>query len=76
MYVPPAGHDAGTAIGSALWLYNHELNYNRIAPMSAALRRRRKAALKQVQGFWPVRPKGLPRSIESGGCRRHPCYRN
>ena len=33
MYVPPAGHDAGTAIGSALWLYNHELNYNRIAPM-------------------------------------------
>lgn len=22
LYIPPAGHDAGTAIGSALWLYN------------------------------------------------------
>lgn len=33
MYIPPAGHDAGTAIGSALWLYNNELDYPRIAPM-------------------------------------------
>ena len=23
MYVPSAGHDAGTSIGSALYLYNH-----------------------------------------------------
>jgi carbamoyltransferase len=23
VYIPPAGHDAGTAMGSALWLFNH-----------------------------------------------------
>ncbi|WP_417336304.1 carbamoyltransferase [Halobacteriovorax marinus] len=34
LYIPPAGHDAGTSIGSALWLYNHELGYDRIEPMS------------------------------------------
>ena len=33
MYIPPAGHDAGTAIGSALWLYNHIQDNARIPPM-------------------------------------------
>ncbi len=33
LYIPPAGHDAGTAIGSALWLYNQILDRPRIAPM-------------------------------------------
>jgi carbamoyltransferase len=33
LYIPPAGHDAGTAIGSALWLYNHIQGHERIAPM-------------------------------------------
>lgn len=33
LYIPPAGHDAGTAIGSALWLYNQILDKPRIAPM-------------------------------------------
>jgi carbamoyltransferase len=33
MYIPPAGHDAGTAIGSALWLYNHIQGNGRIEPM-------------------------------------------
>ncbi|RRS30906.1 MAG: carbamoyltransferase [Epsilonproteobacteria bacterium (ex Lamellibrachia satsuma)] len=33
LYIPPAGHDAGTAIGSALWLYNQELDKPRIGPM-------------------------------------------
>ncbi|SMN01010.1 Nodulation protein nolO [uncultured Candidatus Thioglobus sp.] len=33
MYIPPAGHDAGTAIGSALWLYNHIQGNARIKPM-------------------------------------------
>jgi len=33
MYIPPAGHDAGTAIGSALWLYNHIQGNDRIEPM-------------------------------------------
>ncbi len=33
MYIPPAGHDAGTAIGSALWLYNHIQGNNRIESM-------------------------------------------
>ncbi|MFZ2449490.1 MAG: carbamoyltransferase C-terminal domain-containing protein [Methylovulum miyakonense] len=33
LYVPPAGHDAGTAIGSALWLYNSILEKPRIEPM-------------------------------------------
>jgi carbamoyltransferase len=32
MYVPPAGHDAGTAIGSSLWLYNQILDNPRIEP--------------------------------------------
>ena len=32
LYIPPAGHDAGTAIGSALWLYNHIQGNDRIAP--------------------------------------------
>jgi carbamoyltransferase len=31
LYIPPAGHDAGTAIGSALWLYNHIRGNDRIA---------------------------------------------
>ena len=33
LYIPPAGHDAGTAIGSALWLYNQILDKPRIEPM-------------------------------------------
>lgn len=33
LYIPPAGHDAGTAIGSALWLYNHIQENDRIEPM-------------------------------------------
>jgi carbamoyltransferase len=33
LYIPPAGHDAGTAIGSALWLYNQILENKRINPM-------------------------------------------
>ena len=32
LYIPPAGHDAGTAIGSALWLYNHIQGNDRIVP--------------------------------------------
>ncbi len=30
MYIPSAGHDAGTAFGSALWVYNHELKKQRL----------------------------------------------
>ncbi len=30
IYIPSAGHDAGTAVGSALWLYNHILEKPRI----------------------------------------------
>ena len=33
VYIPPAGHDAGTAIGSALWLMNQLLGIDRIDPM-------------------------------------------
>jgi len=32
VYIPPAGHDAGTAIGSALWLYNQIKDNSRIKP--------------------------------------------
>jgi carbamoyltransferase len=32
VYVPPAGHDAGTSIGSALFLYNQVLKQKRVAP--------------------------------------------
>ena len=32
LYIPPAGHDAGTAIGSALWLYNKIQGNERIEP--------------------------------------------
>jgi carbamoyltransferase len=32
VYIPPAGHDAGTSIGSALFLYNHVLKQKRVAP--------------------------------------------
>jgi len=32
LYIPPAGHDAGTAIGSALWLYNQIKDKPRIKP--------------------------------------------
>ncbi len=32
VYLPPAGHDAGTAIGSALYLYNHILKQKRVTP--------------------------------------------
>ena len=30
VYIPSAGHDAGTAMGSALWLYNHVLKNDRL----------------------------------------------
>ena len=30
VYIPSAGHDAGTALGSSLWLYNHELKKDRL----------------------------------------------
>ncbi len=33
VYIPSAGHDAGTALGSALWLYNHELGNDRLPPI-------------------------------------------
>ncbi len=33
LYIPPAGHDAGTAIGSVLWLYNQIQGNDRIRPM-------------------------------------------
>ncbi len=33
IYIPSAGHDAGTAVGSALWLYNQMLNNERISPV-------------------------------------------
>lgn len=33
IYIPPAGHDAGTAIGAALWQYNQVLKQPRINPM-------------------------------------------
>ncbi|WP_113661864.1 carbamoyltransferase family protein [Pedobacter nanyangensis] len=33
VYIPPAGHDAGTCIGAALWVYNQVLGQPRTAPM-------------------------------------------
>lgn len=33
VYIPPAGHDAGTCIGAALWVYNQLLNQPRTQPM-------------------------------------------
>ena len=33
VYIPSAGHDAGTALGAALWLYNHILENERIEPI-------------------------------------------
>lgn len=33
VYIPPAGHDAGTSIGSALYFYNHVLSEERCEPM-------------------------------------------
>jgi carbamoyltransferase len=30
VYIPSAGHDAGTALGGALWLYNHILEKERL----------------------------------------------
>jgi carbamoyltransferase len=33
LYIPPAGHDAGTALGAALWVYNQLLNKPRTSPM-------------------------------------------
>jgi len=36
LYVPSAGHDAGTSIGSALYLHNHILNNPRNKPMFSA----------------------------------------
>ena len=36
IYTPPASHDAGTSIGSALYLYNHILKKNRAPKISSA----------------------------------------
>jgi len=36
MYVPSAGHDAGTSIGSALYLYNHILEKERMPEIKTA----------------------------------------
>ena len=36
LYVPSAGHDAGTSIGSALYLYNHILKKNRLPEIKTA----------------------------------------
>lgn len=36
LYVPSAGHDAGTSIGSALYLYNHILNKDRLPEIKTA----------------------------------------
>lgn len=33
MYIPPAGHDAGTCIGAALWVYNQVLKKPRTTPI-------------------------------------------
>lgn len=33
LYIPPAGHDAGTCIGAALWVYNQLLQQPRTEPM-------------------------------------------
>ena len=33
LYIPPAGHDAGTAVGAALWVYNQIQDNERIEPM-------------------------------------------
>lgn len=32
LYIPPAGHDAGTCLGAALWVYNQILKKPRLAP--------------------------------------------
>jgi len=32
LYIPPAGHDAGTCLGAALWIYNQVLDKPRLAP--------------------------------------------
>ena len=37
LYVPSAGHDAGTSIGSALYLYNHILNKDRLPEIKTFL---------------------------------------
>ena len=36
VYIPPAGHDAGTCMGSALYLYNSVLKQKRIEPIRHA----------------------------------------
>ncbi|MCW3082848.1 MAG: putative carbamoyl transferase, NodU family [Bacteroidetes bacterium] len=36
VYIPSAGHDAGTSMGSALYLYNHVLKQKRAAPVYTA----------------------------------------
>jgi carbamoyltransferase len=36
VYIPSAGHDAGISMGSALYLYNHELNQPRAKPIYSA----------------------------------------
>ena len=37
LYVPSAGHDAGTSIGSTLYLYNHILKKNRLPEIKTSL---------------------------------------
>ena len=47
MYVPSAGHDAGTSIGSALYLYNHILGKERMPEIKTAYFGR-KASEKEI----------------------------
>lgn len=35
LYIPPAGHDAGTAIGSAMFLYHHVLKHPTVGSMES-----------------------------------------
>ena len=48
MYVPSAGHDAGTSIGSALYLYNHILDKERLSEIKTAYFGRKSSELEII----------------------------
>ena len=48
MYVPSAGHDAGTSIGSALYLYNHTLDKERLSEIKTAYFGRKSSELEII----------------------------
>jgi len=50
VYIPSAGHDAGTALGSALWLYNHILENGRIPAIYDAYTGA-KASNEEIESF-------------------------